>query len=82
MHATPQTLLGFLTRTTQALIVQDMIGALVEPIFIRILHYCGKDDALTARRKLALAFFRFVVSFLVVWGFSFAFGLHAAAPPP
>jgi hypothetical protein len=80
MYATPGTLVGFLTRTTQALIVQDVVGALVEPIFIRILHACGKTDLLTARRRLALAFFRFVVSFFIVWALSYFFQLHAAPP--
>jgi hypothetical protein len=80
MYATPHTLLGFLTRTTQALIVQDIIGAMVEPLFARALRALGKADVLTPRRKLALAFFRFVVSFAVVWAFSAFFGLHPAPP--
>jgi hypothetical protein len=80
MYATPQTLLGFLTRTTQALIVQDVIGAMVEPMFARVLRALGKADILTPRRKLALAFFRFVISFAIVWAFSTFFSLHAAPP--
>jgi len=80
MHVTPGTLLGFLTRTAQALLIQDLVGTLVEPLFCKIVAAFGKSDMLTPRRRLALALFRFVVSFAIVWTVVLATGLTPASP--
>jgi hypothetical protein len=80
MYVTPGTLLGFLTRTAQALLIQDLVGTLVEPLFCRILGIFGKSDLHTARRRLALAVFRFVVSFLLVWMVIRATGVLPTSP--
>ena len=80
MYVTPGTLLGFLTRTAQALLIQDLVGTVVEPLFCRILDVFGKSDLHTARRRLALAIFRFVVSFVIVWAVILATGLQATSP--
>ena len=82
MHVTPGTLLGFLTRTAQALLIQDLVGTVVEPLFCRILEVLGKSDLHTPRRRLALAIFRFVVSFVLVWAVVLATGLKATTPAP
>ena len=81
MYVTPGTLLGFLTRTAQALLIQDLVGTVVEPLFMRIIDFLGKSDLHTSRRRLALAIFRFVVSFVIVWAVVLATGLKASAPP-
>ena len=82
MHVTPGTLLGFLTRTAQALLILDLVGTVVEPLFCRILEVLGKSDLHTPRRRLALAIFRFVVSFVLVWAVVLATGLKATTPAP
>ena len=80
MYVTPGTLLGFLTRTAQALLIQDLVGTMVEPLFCRILETLGKSDLHTARRRLTLALFRFVVSFALVWTVSHFTGITASSP--
>jgi hypothetical protein len=80
MYVTPGTLLGFLTRTAQALLIQDLVGTLVEPLFAMVLEAFGKSDLHTPRRRLTLAIFRFVVSFLLVWAVVAATGLKATGP--
>jgi hypothetical protein len=81
MSVTPPTLLGFLTRTAQALLIQDLIGAMVEPLFVRILSVLGKADVHTSRRRLALALFRFAISFLLVWAIAATFGISPTPIP-
>ena len=80
MYVTPGTLLGFLTRTAQALLIQDLVGTVVEPLFAKIIDVFGKSDMHTARRRLALAIFRFVVSFALVWAVVLTTGLTATTP--
>ena len=81
MSVTPPSLLGFLTRTAQALLIQDLIGAMVEPLFLRILGALGKADIHTPRRRLALALFRFAVSFVLVWAIAATFGINPIPIP-
>lgn len=80
MYVTPGTLLGFLTRTAQALLIQDLVGTIVEPVFGTVIETFGKSDLHTARRRLALALFRFVVSFVLVWTVGHFTGITASSP--
>jgi len=80
MYVTPGTLLGFLTRTAQALLIQDLVGTMIEPAFCTIIEALGKSDLYTARRRLALALFRFVVSFVIVWTVGHFTGITASSP--
>jgi hypothetical protein len=53
---------------------------MVEPLFCRILETLGKSDLHTARRRLTLALFRFVVSVVLVGTVSHFTGITASSP--